>query len=150
MRFMRENVLAYKGPDCIEWPYSRNNYGYGKLWVDGRLIAAHRFVCETMHGPAPSPVHEAAHSCGRGHLGCVTPAHISWKTRLENESDKFLHGTSSRGSGNAQAKLTEETVLAIKALEGSTTQRAIAKRFGISFKQVNDIYRGKSWSWLSP
>lgn len=147
-RFLEDVVLPYMGEDCLFWPYSRNNYGYGKFWCDGRIQSVHRLVCEATHGPAPTPSHEAAHSCGNGHLGCVAATHLSWKTSKENAADKIVHGTTNEGSRNPQAKLTEETVLAIKALEGTMTQRAIAAQFGVSYKLVNSIFRGTSWAWL--
>lgn len=28
-RFFREVVLTYEGDECLIWPYSRDNYGYG-------------------------------------------------------------------------------------------------------------------------
>jgi hypothetical protein len=96
-RFFCEIVLAHEGDECLSWPYSRNTKGYGKVRLGRRSHIVSRLACELVHGPAKSPVYEAAHSCGNGHLGCVNPQHLSWKTRRENEADKFIHGTRSRG-----------------------------------------------------
>lgn len=51
-------------------------------------------MCQKAHGDPPSPKHDAAHSCGRGHEGCVNPNHLSWKTKKQNQADRITHGTS--------------------------------------------------------
>ena len=51
-----------------------------------------------------------------------------------------------KGENNGASKLTLEEVAAIKAAHArGATQRAIAKKFGISFQNVHLIVRGKSW-----
>lgn len=79
---------------CITFPYFRNIYGYGHLNLDsGRYIGAHVYACELSKGPRPSPAHEARHSCGNGHEGCVNGSHLDWGTRKENVRDAIEHGT---------------------------------------------------------
>lgn len=147
-RFLEKEVLTYDGNNCLMWPYSRNQYGYGKLQYGHRICAVHRIVCEAFNGPAPSISHEAAHLCGAGHLGCVTGRHLVWKTHAENEKDKVTHGTHPRGSRNPSAKLTEDIVREVKSLQGVFTQRETARMLGISYKHVNAIVRGRIWGWL--
>lgn len=101
LRYFLEVVLPYEGKNCLTWPYGRDSNGYGGLWVDGVSHRAHRLACERVHGPAPRPDLEAAHSCGKGHEGCCNPNHLSWKTRAENENDKYVHGTRSRKATTA-------------------------------------------------
>jgi hypothetical protein len=146
-RFYRDVVLPYCGDECLLWPYSRTA-GYGRLCREGRDYLVSRLVCEDEHGPAPTEAHEAAHSCGNGKLGCVTRKHLSWKTRVENEADKLVHGTHNRGERQGGAKLTTDDVLAIRALVGQVSQKEIASRFGIGKAQVSRIVNGKTWSWL--
>lgn len=48
-----------------------------------------RLICEWFHGPPPSPVHEAGHTCPNGENECcVNPDHLKWMTREENERYK--------------------------------------------------------------
>jgi hypothetical protein len=88
--------VGYQSADCLIWPYSRNNHGYGQIsWVTNgkkRPRAASNLICELAHGPAPFAKAEAAHECGNGHLGCVNPQHLSWKTHYENVQDAVRHG----------------------------------------------------------
>lgn len=87
-RYFRDTVLAYEGDDCLAWPFCRDRNGYGKM--GGKIVS--RLVCEKEHGPPPTPAHEAAHSCGKGHEACVAKRHLSWKTRAENASERVIHG----------------------------------------------------------
>ena len=148
-RYLRDVVLPYNDKDeCLFWPFNKTSDGYGRIGIGGERVAVHRHVCEEVDGPPPTEKHEAAHSCGNGHLACVNPHHLSWKTRAENFADKLSHGTHNRGERNGYAKLTEEVVREIKALKGKMSQRDIARRFGASQQQVSKIQRGDSWSWL--
>lgn len=85
--FYQEVVLQYDGYECLTWPYACNADGYGMVWRDGKLNNVHRLLCEAIHGPPPTPDHQAAHSCGNGGLGCSTKRHLSWKTRIQNKED---------------------------------------------------------------
>lgn len=101
------------------------------------------------HGEPPSPEHEAAHSCGKGHLGCIHPHHVRWATPKENSADMVLHGTSVRGERNAAAILTKDQVREIFALKGKVRQIEIAHYFEVSQATVADIHRGGAWGWLT-
>lgn len=147
-QFFNEIVLTYDGRDCLVWPYTRNNKGYPQIYRSGRVHLAHRLVCAHVHGPSPTPKHEAAHSCGKGHLGCVNWRHLSWKTHADNQADKIDHGTTLRGELRPNSKLTEADVRRIRALKGKMSQREIASMFGVIQQTVAKIQSGGSWTWL--
>ena len=136
--WIREHV-SYQGDDCLIWPFSTNR-GYGQLGINGKVRKAHRIMCEMAHGSAPSRLHEAAHSCGRGHLGCVNPKHLSWKTSSENAHDRRLHGSPEGGNGT-RTILTDDQVREIRHLKGRLSQVKIAKKFGISRGSVEYWHR---------
>lgn len=147
-RFFREVVLAYKGDDCLIWPYNRGSNGYGAMGVGGRIVTVSRQACEARHGPPPSPLHEAAHSCGKGHLGCVNQMHLDWKTSKDNHADKLIHGTDNRGEHHNMAKLTEVDVINIREMRGVVLQGEIARRYGVSQQTISAIISGANWAWL--
>lgn len=147
-RFFVDVVLPYQGADCLIWPFFRDDCGRGRFCIDGRMVYAARAVCENTHGKPSLPDMQAAHSCGNGHLGCVNPHHLSWKTRAENEADKISHGTTARGSKNGGAKLTASDVRAIRAMSGRVPTPAIARRYGVCKSTVSNILAGRKWSWL--
>lgn len=95
-RYLAQVVLPYAGDECLTWPYSRMKNGYANHTHEGRTVVLSRLVCNLVYGAPPTPRHEAAHSCGNGHLGCVNPRHLCWKTHTENEADKLIHGTRRR------------------------------------------------------
>lgn len=149
LNFYENVVLKYDGDDCISWPHGSRR-GYGQMTKDGRRGLVTRFLCEDIYGPPPTPEHYAAHSCGNGHLACVTKRHLSWKTPKENQADRIIHGTHKRGERNHLSKLTEEQVREILSLKGLETQASIAKKFGVAFQHISKIHRGQTWSWLQP
>lgn len=141
-------VLNYEGDDCLIWPFFRDKNGYGKMGRNGEVHLVTRCVCEDVHGPAPTERHQAAHSCGKGHTGCVTKKHLRWALPKENEADKLLHGTDNRGERSGLSVLTEEHVSEILALEGILSSVKIAEKYGVSAGAVGHIFAGKSWAWL--
>ena len=144
--YFKETVLSHEGEQCLIWPYSRTTQGYAVMVYDGRQQAVSRVVCQLVNGEPDHPSLQAAHSCGRGHEGCVSRHHLSWKTPADNQADRIVHGTVSTGEKNHQSKLTEADVLAIRSLAGAITLREIAAQFQISQSQVSNIIRRINWA----
>lgn len=95
--YLSSVAMVYEGDDCLIWPFSRNAAGYATMFAKkGDTTIVSRAVCEMKRGRPPSPDHDAAHSCGKGHEGCINPHHLRWATKLENAADKFVHGTLTR------------------------------------------------------
>lgn len=139
---------AFDGSECLFWPFARTLHGYGELRYRRKTIGAHREMCRLAHGAPPSPKHETAHSCGRGHQACVNPRHLRWATAAENRSDTYLHGTVNRGRRNGRNTLTEDEVRRIRSLRGRVPARAIADAFGVAHQTVHDIFVRRIWNWL--
>lgn len=97
-RYFDDVVLSYEGEECLPWPYGRDSSGYARLWDNGKAENACRLVCQELEGEPPTEEHQAAHSCGKGHEGCIAKAHLRWATPAENGQDRVLHGTAYRGS----------------------------------------------------
>lgn len=147
LKFINDVALPYAGDDCLTWPFSRVQYGYGRVWQAGKMLRAHRLICELAHGSPPAK-HLAAHSCGNGHLGCVNPRHLRWATYKENGADAAEHGRTSRGQKNPTAILSEAQVREIRSLKGKRTIKAIAASFGVSHQLISAIHTGAAWGWL--
>lgn len=143
-------LVGYKGTACVTWPFSDDGRGYGVLGYLGKHHKAHRFMCELAHGAPPTPEHQAAHNCGNGHLRCVNPRHLSWKTPTENMADSVEHGTARFDTGRKHRKLTVEQVREIIAQRGKETQQSLGERFGVSWRQIGKIQRGVSWRGGEP
>ena len=145
--FLENTVFSFGGDECLFWPYGKSSGGYGQIWRDGKVRDVHRIACEAEHGPPPTPKHHAAHSCGKGQLGCVNRKHLEWKTPKENAADRLIHGAHNRGERHGAAKLTEAQVLEIRS--STRFQHELAAEFGVSPSLVCLIKRGKCWAWLS-
>lgn len=141
-----EQHATYRGEDCLFWPFGKFSNGYGAVNNDPRGRVASRVMCHAAHGKPPTPDHEAAHSCGNGHLACVSPNHLSWATALENDEHKNMHGTRNSGARNGRAKLSEDTVLHILTLLSRGFSHAlIAAWVGVSRSTITRIATGKAW-----
>lgn len=161
-RYWRQSLTNVSN-ECDFWPFGclrrkdhEKGCGPAILWVGGGYELVSRLTCRAIYGPPPSVKHEAAHSCGNGHLGCINPKHLSWKTHKENCQDKIEHGTSGfgkpcfgvRGSKHGGAKLSEQQVLLIRKLIEIRSTKKIAREFGVSRATITDIKLGNTWGWL--
>ena len=141
-----EKAISYTGDDCLIWPYRKSWNGYAMMRSKGGQSVC-RMICEKIHGPRPTAIHESSHSCGNGKKGCVTPAHLRWATPKENAADKIIHGKVLAGEKNPWSRLNAVQVHSIRVLCGmiGKHQREIAKQFGISQSQVSIIVRREEW-----
>lgn len=114
-----------------------------------RLV--HQLVLEAFVGPRPEGT-ECRHL--NGYRGDNRLTNLCWGTRLENQLDSVMHGTShwfARGAAHRLAKLSENDVLAIRALSRlGATLKGLKARFSVTSGTIRAILTGASWSWLLP
>jgi hypothetical protein len=136
--------LDYPHDDrCLIWPFARKGGGYVTMGKKGVLV--HRVACEHRNGPPPSPEHHAAHSCGRGHDGCINPWHLNWRTPTENQLERYeQHGLLPR------YKLTLERAQQIRGMQGFASADIVAAQFGVSESNVRLVWTGKTWNSECP
>ena len=123
----RSNGYGY-----IKW--KQNSYGVHKLYwlLSGRVIPEGLMLC---HGPC----HNRA---------CFNPEHLTPGTNAENSADKVRDGTDDRGEKNANAKLTAEQVLAIRANLENKTQKELGKEYGVVQGIISAIVNRKRWAHI--
>ena len=82
--------VGHHSQDCLIWPHSLCTAGYPSCMIGGKIMLAHRFMCQIAHGAPPTRNYHAAHSCGN--RKCINPEHLSWKTGSENQMDRPAQG----------------------------------------------------------
>lgn len=118
--------------------YLRINVWEGGTW---KQLSVHILVCETFHGPRPTPKHHAAHTDGdkvNNHA-----SNLRWATPAENERDKALHGKTLAGSRHHQAKLDESAVRDIRV--SAAAGRCLARQYGVSEGTISSIRHKRTW-----
>ena len=145
-----DKAVLYDGDECLLWPFARSGNGYGQIGIDGIVEYCHRIVCKRVHGDPPPDKPQTAHSCGNGHLGCISPRHLRWATLIENKADELLHGVRPRGETCGTSKLREDDVRAIRAALATTSRTLadIAAAFGVSSGAISHIKMKDTWVWL--
>lgn len=89
--------------DCLVWTGTVNEDGYGRFWVGGRNVYAHRYAWEREHGTIPEGmlVDHKDHCDTR----CCNTEHLRLATHSQNNMNKK---GSSASSGYRNVYLTEE------------------------------------------
>lgn len=143
-------ALATPTDDCIIWPFTRSKAGRAcRSPSHGGTKYVHAQLCEQYHGPKPSPAHVAAHSCGRGHDGCINPRHVRWATTRENAADTIIHGTRRIGTMVNGARFTDADIIDIRARWArGETQTSIALLYGCRQNRISSIVNRGTWKHL--
>lgn len=157
---------------CWLWTGMRSASGYGVFYRRGRprVVRAHRHAYELFVGQVGEMF--VCHRCDV--RACVNPGHLFLGTAADNNADRRAKGRSATGANNGaytrperrpsgdrhgrrtsphqtarcerhgRAKLSRESVAAILAMSGTSTD--IARLFGVSRSAVSLIRRGKTWN----
>ena len=129
---------------CILWNGAVTEKGYGRTTFRRKRTLVHRREWIKARGEIPSGL-LVCHHCDTPR--CINPDHLFLGTHADNARDCAAKGRKRRlaGEANPRAKLTNETVLAIRSIGAGEKQRDVAARFGVSQKVVWNVLRGKSW-----
>jgi hypothetical protein len=132
-----EAALASDTDECILWPYAMGGRSpRPQMVIDGKRVYVGREVCRRKFGDPPTPDHEAAHSCGKGHLACINWRHVRWATHAENGLDMAQHETQRK-------KLTPADVRAIRA--SKETHAALARRYDVDPSAIASVRHRRNW-----
>ena len=135
-----------KTQDCWEWNTVDSN-GYGRFWLDGRNLLAHRFSYSLVNGPIQNNLH-IMHTCDNPI--CVRPDHLKPGSRDDNMTDMVSKGRSAKGILNGNKKLTEQEVLEIRNLYATTniTYAELARRYNVDKTNIPPIVKRETWKHI--
>lgn len=144
-----------KTETCWLWTASKAN-GRGQIAIRRRLTIAPRVLWFLTFGVWPDPTLFVCHHCDVP--ACVRPDHLFVGTRQDNMIDCSRKGRNIaqtrpeailRGEAHANAKLTTVQVLEIRRLRSEgVLSRALAQKYGISKRCINDIIARDTWKHL--
>lgn len=146
MKWIEANA-SHDGDVCLCWPFFRLPDGRPHMTRNRKTARPPRVMCEVAHGPPPSPKHQAAHSCGNAHGGCMNPRHLRWATAAENNAEKKVHGTQRVGEMIWCAKYTEDTVRAIRAASKKELA-SVRSALGVSVGAAKSMRRRLTWKHI--
>lgn len=112
-----ENVEKKGADKCWDWTGAFDGRGYGRIGIDGRNVAAHRFSYELHFGSIPDGM-EVCHSCDRP--PCCNPAHLWLGTHADNIRDavkkgrKIMPKSDNRGQRHGMSRFTDSDVIALR------------------------------------
>lgn len=143
-----------KGPEaCWPWRAGRLSTGYGRFWLNGELVRAHRVAWAIVHD-TPVTARDGGppvvrHKCDNP--PCCNPAHLLAGTQRDNMVDMVQRGRGCalKGEDHPRAQLTEKEVLKIRRLykEGKS-QPGLARRFGVHSSTIFLIVHRQTWNHL--
>lgn len=120
-------------------------YQQVNLYADGsaKRMLVHRLVALAFIGPCPAGM-EVCHGDGDKKNNALP--NLRYGTRRENAADKKAHGTAVQGK-----KLDASDAASIRTLLGQgSSQREVARRFGISQAAVSKIHLRHWWKHDAP
>jgi len=136
-----EAALLIETDECILWPYSKQEFGYGRYNIRGTQIAAHREVLlRTTPQPKDKPL--ALHGPLKCHNpACINKRHLRWGDYLDNKNDSRIDGTIARGRLHGKIKLTEQDIIDIYVSDCSLM--GLSGKYGITPQYAGQIRNGK-------
>lgn len=158
---MKENpqrpgvFVTTAGKVFVEIPASPSSGGYRTLHLPGLrpagtrgvTVRRHVLVAETYVGPQPFAGAQVRHL--DGNPANDKPSNLRWGSAKDNGQDTVRHGRSTRGTKNAQAKLTEAQARDIKKrLARGESGSELAKEFCLKQPTISNIKTGATWGWL--
>lgn len=124
--------------------------GYAKVYHSRRVRLLHRVIFEQTYGPIP-PGAEVCHSCDTP--SCINPEHLFLGTHADNMADMIHKGRArhppQRGEANGMVRLTAAIVLAIREDAARTSQRVLARRYGVNQHTIWSVLHGRTWAQVA-
>jgi len=124
-------MLQFMSPVYAKVTLTRDKKHYSR--------SIHRLVALAFLGKPPTEKHHAAHI--DGHSWNNHYSNLKWCTASENQNDRIKHGT--MYTPNYRRRLTRKD--AFEIYHSLETISALADKYGVSMRHVQNIRSGKKW-----
>ena len=129
---------------CRIWTGRLTEDGYAAITVKGKMRKVSRLVLSRKLGRPVLPELCACHDCpGGDNKRCINPDHLWEGTHAQNGLDWRNKNGGVEGTKNANARLSDDDVVAIRASVASNT--VLAGRHGVSRTAIRKIRQGLAW-----
>ena len=141
-RFM-DSVMPITETGCWIWLGMTNRAGYGRFYMDGKMMLAHR-VAKIIFSGLDIKNKLVLHRCDTP--CCVNPDHTYVGNHVDNMRDCIKKGRFIIGENHANAKLTEKQAKQIKYSDVPHT--LMAQQMNVSETTIRFIRDGKRWGHI--
>jgi hypothetical protein len=134
--------------DCKIWTGCLDKDGYGLRKMPWRKapVRVHRLAyCENLGIPLAAINGKLVlHACDTP--PCFNADHLFLGTDIDNIFDKISKNRHSHGDTHGRRKLNESQVVEILLLSGKESSAEVAARYGMSRRQIRDIFNRRYWA----
>lgn len=126
------------------WNYINiGSNGYGKIYVYGKHMPAHRFSYETFIGHL-DPTLEICHNCNN--KSCINPEHLRQDTKSSNAIDRSNYANSSNQilKPNQVIEIKKALLNPYKGINND-----LANKYGISNGTISQIRCNRKWKHIT-
>ncbi len=130
-----------KSGECLLWTGNKNKAGYGKIYIEGRQLSAHRVAFEAYKNVKLSINELVCHTCDTP--SCIAEAHLFVGDYKANRQDCIEKNRQAQGETNGRAKLraTDIDLIRNSKLPGCT----LACQLNITQSTISKIRNNKIW-----
>jgi hypothetical protein len=148
------SFVTYKGPipahcpelgPCWVWIGRKDNYGYGRLTLNGKEERAHRVSYYLEKGELPPPGICVLHRCDNP--ACVRRSHHFEGTRADNNADKAKKKRCrpARGDRHGRTKVPDNELPRVRALiAAGATKASVARLYEVDPTTIYSIITGRN------
>lgn len=119
--------------------HARTQYGYVKIWRDGKTQQLHRYIYEQNHGEIPNEL-VVMHSCDN--RDCINIEHLSLGTQKDNIQDMIRKGRRSPKACNPKKDIIPNNLKIIRKEKGLTIAE-LSEQTGVSKGHISSMENGR-------
>lgn len=141
--------VEIRGPDdCWEFKGGKDPNGYGRFFLHGKQVSAHRSAYRIHHGNIAAEMC-VLHRCDN--RPCCNPHHLFLGTNADNVADRERKGRTLRGEALSHCKLQESQVAYMKLLLGhGIPVRHVAECYEVATQYVYMVRDGLWQAHVQP